>query len=126
MREFMGRELAGQNGPGVVELSHRRRVGGGDGIDADPGMPGGADAGGRIDVLEPERDAVHRPAIAARHDLALGGAGLVERAIEGRQQISIELRIERLCPADQRRRQLDRRELLFFDQPRRLGDRQER
>ena len=122
MREFMGRELAGQDRAGVVELAHRRRVGGGDGIDAGLGVAGGADAGGRIDVLKPERDAVHRPAIAAGHDLALGGAGLVERALEGRQQIGVELRIERFGPADQRRRQLDRRKLLLLDPPRRLGD----
>ena len=35
-----------------------------------------ADPGGRIYVLQRERDAVHRAAIAARHDLALS---LVER-----------------------------------------------
>ena len=45
MGEFMGGELAGQDGAGVVELCDRRRVGGGDGINADLGMTGRADAG---------------------------------------------------------------------------------
>ncbi len=122
MGELMGGELAGQNRAGVVELAHRCRIGGRHGADTGFGMPGGADAGGRIDVLEAERNAVHRPAIAAGRDLPLGGASLVEGAIKGRQQIGVELRIERFCPADQRLGQLDRRQFLPFDPPRSLGD----
>src|SRR5467141_4152777 len=109
MRKFMGRKLAGEDGPGVVELCDRRRVGRGDGIDADLGMASGADAGGRIDVLQPKRDAMHRTAIGARYDLSFRGAGLIERALGGRQEISVDLWIEGFGPADQRRRQLDRR-----------------
>ena len=81
-------------------------------VEADPRMAGRADAGGRIDVLEGERDAVQRAAIAARHDLALGLVGLVERPLGGRQQVGVELCIQRLGSPDQRGRQFDRRKPL--------------
>ena len=122
MRELMCRELAGQDGSRLVELAHGRRVGGGDRVEADPRMAGRADPGGRIDVLQRERDTVQRAAIAARHDFALGLASLVDCPVGGQQQVCVELRVERLGAPDQRGRQLDRRKPLLLDQPRRLGD----
>ncbi len=89
MREFVGRELAHQHRASVVQLRHGRRVETGDRVDAGARMPGRADTGGSVDVLEPERDAVHRSAIVAGGDFALGGARLVERAIRCRQQIRV-------------------------------------
>src|SRR5271166_3478416 len=102
MREFMGRELAGQYSSRIVELAYRRRVSGGDRVEADPRMAGRAGPRGRIDVLQPERNAVHWPAVTARGDFLLGSAGLVEGPVCGQQQICIELRVERLGPPDQR------------------------
>ena len=69
---------------------------------------------------------MHRSAIGPRHDLPFRGAGLIDRALGREQQIGVELCIQHLRSADQRRHQLDRRKLLLLDQPRRLGDRQKR
>jgi hypothetical protein len=124
MREFVGGELSGQHGSRLVQLAHSRGVGGGDGVDTDSRMAGRADPGGRIDVLQPERDAVHRAATTARRDLAFGLASLIDRSFGRWQQVRVKPRVERLRPPDQCGRQLDRRELLALDQARRLGDRQ--
>ena len=124
MREFMGRELAEQHPAGLVEPRDGRRVLGRDIIRADPRVAGRADAGGAVDVLQPERNAVQRPAIIAGHDLALGGPRLLPRPLGGRQQKGVELRVERFDARDQRVGQLDRGEPALFDQTRRVGDRQ--
>ena len=118
----MSRELAGENGPGLVELFDCRRVGSGDCVETDSRMAGRPDARGRIDILQSEGDAVHRSTVIARCDLSLGLACLIQSALGGQQQVCIQLRVNRLRPPDQRGRQLDRRELLLLDQPRDFGD----
>jgi hypothetical protein len=47
----------------------------------DLGMAGRGDAGGLVDVLEADRDAVQRSAIFAGGDLGLGGTRLMARRI---------------------------------------------
>ena len=124
MREFVGRQFAEQDRAGLVKPRDRGRVLGRDIIGADPRVAGGADAGGAIDVLQPERYPVQRPAIAARHDLALGDARLLERLLRGRQQECIELRIQRLDTRNQRLGQFDRRQKAALDLAGGVGDRQ--
>ena len=110
MREFMGRELAQQHRAGLVKLGDGGRVFGRDEVLADFRVAGGADAGGRIDVLQPERYAVQRAAIVAGHDLALGRSRLLAGLFRRRQQKGVELRVERLDAREQRIGQFDRRE----------------
>ncbi len=124
MRELMRRQLAGQDGAGRVELFDRRRIFRRHGVDAHLGVPGGADAGGGIDVLEAERHPVQRAAVIAGGDLAFGLPRLRHRLVGGDRQIGIELRIDAFGARQRGLRQLDRRQLFAGDQPRHLGDRQ--
>jgi hypothetical protein len=48
-------------------------------------MAGGADSGGRIDVLQPERNPMQRAAMVACHDFALGGTCLLSRPLVRQQ-----------------------------------------
>src|SRR6516162_6342163 len=71
MRELMGCELAKQYPACLVKLRGGGRILGRDEVFADFGVARGADAGGRVDVLQSEWYAVQRPAVPAGHDLAL-------------------------------------------------------
>ena len=108
MRELVGCQLADEDPAGLIQPGDRCRVLGRNIIGANPRVAGGADAGGAIDVLQPERDTVQRAAIIARHDLALGGARLRPRLVGRRQQKSVDLRVERLDSRQERVGQLHR------------------
>ena len=58
MREFVGRELAEEHSAGLVKLYDGGRVFGRNQVLADFRVAGRANAGGRINVLQPERYAV--------------------------------------------------------------------
>src|SRR5436190_21421220 len=77
--EFMGRELAQLHTAGLVELRDGRRVFGRHQVLADFRVAGRADDSSRINVLQPERDAVQRAAIVTRNYLALCRFGLISR-----------------------------------------------
>ena len=115
MRELMGRELAQQYPAGPVKLRDGGRIFGRDEVFADFGVAGGADSGGRVDVLQPECYAVKRPAVLAGHDLALRRFGLPARLFWRRQQKGVELRVERLDARQQRIGQLNRRQPALLD-----------
>ena len=108
MRELVGRQLAEQDPAGLIQPGDRRRVFGRDVIRADPRVAGRADPGGAIDVLQPERNAVQRAPIIARHDLALGSPRLLPRPFRRRQQKRVDLRVERLDSRQERVGQLHR------------------
>jgi len=122
MREFMGRELPGEDGAGGVQLSDGRRVGGGDCVTADSRMASRADPRRRVNVLQSKRDAMHRATGIARHDLSLGVECLIERSLKDWQQVCVELWVERLRSTDQCGRQLHWRKLPPLYQPSRFGD----
>jgi hypothetical protein len=83
-----------------------------------------ADAGGAVNILEAERNAVQRPAVVPGHDFPLGDARLFPRLLRRRQQKRVEQPIEPLDAREQRFSELDRRQLVPRDQTRHLGDRQ--
>src|SRR5690242_3590621 len=85
---------------------------------------GGEDAVGVVDVLEPEGDAVQRPARSPRGDLGLGLPGLAPGEVEGGGDEGAELRVVLLHARDQRVHQLDWREGPRRDPPGELGDRE--
>src|ERR1041385_7885449 len=107
MRELVGRELAEQYRTGLIELCDGGRILPRDEVLADHRVARRAGPGGRIDILQPERYAVQRAAIAPGHDLALGRFGLLARLFRRRQQKRIELRVERLDARKHRISQLD-------------------
>jgi hypothetical protein len=108
MRVLMRRKLAEQHAARGVELPHRGRILGRDEIGGDAGMAGGGDAGGAIDVLQPEGDARQRPRRGAGHDRRFRLPGLGPRQFHGRADIGVELRVEGLDPRQEGLRQLDR------------------
>ena len=72
--ELVRGELAHQHGAGGAQPGHGGRVLSRDAVDAGARMAGGQDAGGVVDVLDGERNAVQRPAPVAARDLGFGGA----------------------------------------------------
>ena len=100
MREFVGRELAEEHSAGLVKLYDGGRVFGRNQVLADFRVAGRANAGGCINVLQPERYAVQRAAIVAGHDLALGRFRLLARLLRREQKKGIELRVEGLDTGD--------------------------
>jgi hypothetical protein len=120
--ELVGGELAEEHGSGL-------RQPGGDGrvplrhmVFEDARMRGRADALGRVDVLEPDRDAVERPFAPAGGDLGLGLPRVLAGAIRGDEEEARKLSVEGLDAAKAELGELDRRQRLGLDQPRRLGD----
>ena len=89
------------------------------------GMRRRADAGGVVDVLVGDRDAVERAAQRARHLPRLGGLGVGQRALLRHHQERIELRIEAADAVEMRLGELDRRQLLRRNELRRFGDGQD-
>src|ERR1700751_677750 len=116
MRELMGRELAKQYPAGLVKLRGGGRILGRDEVFADFGVARGADAGGRVDVLQSEWYAVQRPAVPAGHDLALRRFGLAARLFRRRQQKCVELRVEGVDACEQRIGQFERGQPATLDQ----------
>ena len=121
----MRSKLAEQDRTGLMQL----RDGGGvevrDVVGAGARMAGRADASGAVDVLQGERDAVHRAAIVARHDLGFRGARLIQRLLRCDQQICIELRIDRGDAVEEGAGQRNRRKLPALDQACGFGDGEE-
>ena len=72
-----------------------------------------------------ERDAVHRAAIVARHDLGFRDACLIQRLLRGDQQICVELRIDRGDAVEEGAGQRNRRKLPALDQACGFGDGEE-
>jgi hypothetical protein len=124
VRHLVRRQLAEQDGAGVVELRHRGGVLGRHPVDEDARVPGGEDAARVVDVLEPERDAVQRAAGGASRDRALGRLRLLSRQVERARDERVRLPVVVLDAADERIDQLDGRERARGDQRRELGDRQ--
>src|SRR5258705_8724755 len=71
----MGRQLADEDRTCLGELARDRRIPLRHVIEQQAGMRRGADAGGLVDVLQRERNAVERAARAPRLARAIGGAG---------------------------------------------------
>ena len=118
-REFVRRQLAQHDRAGAAQPRDADRVGGRDIVDQDLGMAGRRQAGDIDDVLDADRHAVQRAARPARHDLGLGGPGRVHRRLGVEPDEDMQLRVEPLDALQQRRRQLDRRQLAGGDRPRR-------
>ena len=76
----------------------------------------GCDALRVAQVLEADRHTVQRALVAARHDLLLGPARLLERELRGHGREGMQPRLQALDPAQHRLGQLDRRDLAGLDQ----------
>jgi hypothetical protein len=79
-------------------------------------VPGRADAGGVVDVLEADRDAVQRAFPVARSDVRLGLAGRRQRWFLQHQQMAVEHAIQLLHARQEQGGQLDGGNLSFPDQ----------
>ena len=122
MGEFMGRQFAHQHRARRVQARRGRRVFIRHPVGARLGMSGRADAFGVVDVLQAERNAVHRAAIAPGGDFRLRRFGGRQCVIARHQQKRIQLRVQRLDPPKQRFRQLDRRQILGLDRGGHFGN----
>jgi hypothetical protein len=118
-REFMGRELAENNGAGAAQPRHADRVGSGDIVGEDLGMARRRQPGDIDDILDADRHAVQRPARAAGHDLGLGRPRRGGRRVAIEPDKRMQPRIEALDAVEERHRQLDRRQLARPDRLRR-------
>jgi hypothetical protein len=85
------------------------------------GAPGGDDALGIEGVLEGDRQAVQRPELGAAGERPVGRRGLLERALRGQLDHSVERRIDRLDAGEMGRHSLDRRDLFCLDGSRQSG-----
>ena len=115
MGELVRGELAEEDATRVIQPRDGGRVVAGNGIGADAGLAGGADAGGGEDVLQRERNAVQRAAVAAGRDLRLGRLRLADGVVGGDQEVGVQLRIERRRASEQGLRQVDGREVAARD-----------
>ena len=125
MGEFMRRQLAQQHRAGFIKPGHGCSVEFWHVGLASAGMPGRADAGGAVDVLQRDRNAMQWAAVAAGHDFRLRRPGLLQRQFGGHQQIGVQLRIDRLDAVEECPGQLHRRKLPPLEQLGGLGDRHE-
>src|SRR5207248_11411644 len=109
-REFVGDQLAEENGARLLPAPHARGVVVRQPVGQQRRAAGGPDAAREIDVLVRDRDAEQRPRVAMTQRLlgrARVGAGAVGGQRDERRQHGIEL----LDPGEQRLRDLDGREL---------------
>ena len=110
MGEFMGRELAHENPTG----GDQPRRGGGirirNTVFRRPGMPGGPNTRGIVNVLEPERNAMQRTQIPAGGNLLLRLAGCRQCLFRRYCQERVKLRVERFDPGQKRLGQRHRRQ----------------
>lgn len=109
--------------PGLIKRCDGGRVFGGDQVLADFRMAGGADPGGRIDILQPERNAVQRAAMVARHD-SHSAERACSRALLGVISKNALSCGSRASARNQCLDQFDRRQLASLDQPGSIGNRQ--
>ena len=114
-REFMRRQLAEHDGAGAAQPCHADRVLGGDIVDQDLRMAGRRQAGDIDDVLDADRHAVQRAAPPSRRDLGFGGLGGRHRRLGIEPDEGMQPRVEPADPVEQRRHQLDRRQLAGGD-----------
>ena len=119
----MGRELADDDSAGLTQPLDREGVFLRHMVLHDLGMAGRRDAGGLVDVLEADRDAVQRSAIFAGGDLGLGGTRLMARRIGEHSDEAVQPAVEPRDAVKPAVDQFNRRQFAFLDQPRRLGDR---
>ena len=122
MRELMRRDLAEQHRAGIVELAGRRGILRGNVVRAHLGMARGEDAARVVDVLQSERDAVQRTAIAPLRDFLLRHARLLQRQIGRHRDKGVQLRIEGRDALEVRMHELHGRELARADPLRQLRD----
>ena len=121
-RELVGCQLAEQDRAGVGEHAHGRRIGVGDPLLQQLGMRGRGDAGGGVDVLVADRDAVERAAALALHHPRLGGSCIGQGALRREQDEAVQRAVEGRDPVQAMLRQFERRELPRRDPSRRFGD----
>src|SRR5262249_27204586 len=107
-RELVRRQLAEKDATGLGEAPRHHRVLSGHVVGQDLRMRRGADTGGLEDVLEADRDAVQRAAIAPGRNLALGRSGLGERRLGAHEKEAVEAMVEPRNARKARFRQLDR------------------
>src|SRR6516225_9034768 len=88
-------------------------------------MPGGRNAFGFIDVLQPDRDAVQLAAQTPGDNLGLGRASRRERLVSEDTDERVELTVELLDARQAALHELDRGELAFGDKRTSFGDGQE-
>src|SRR6476661_1328544 len=119
MRKLVSCKLPHEDAAGVKELVDCRSIDGGDMICIDLRMPGGADSGSLIDILETKRYAMQRAAIRAFADLRFRTTGLSDSFAASNGQKSVDDRIDRRDARQQSFNQLNRRQLACFNQARR-------
>src|SRR6185312_9734328 len=120
--EFMGGELAEQDAAGRFEPCRHRRVRGREVVGEQLRMRRRRQPLDIDDVLERVRDAVEGAAPASGGDLGLGLPRHLERPLGQRADEGIEAAVEAIDACEQRRRQLDWRELPRADQRACFGD----
>ena len=121
VRELGHRELAEEDAAGGVQSRRDRRVLARDIVDAYFRVPRGQDAGGVVQILEREWNAVQRPAVAAGRDLRLGRTRLAQGEIRRHGNERVQLRLERLDARELGAHELDRRESTRGDERCRIG-----
>src|SRR5207302_366309 len=84
-------------------------------------IPGNGD-----DVLAAPRNAVQRPAVLARRDLAVRLLRLMQGEVVGEGDDEVQQRVVAVKPIETHARQLDRRDLARFDEMSEVRDRPER
>jgi hypothetical protein len=108
--EFMGGQLAHDDGAGLAQFADDDGVGGGDVVDQDLGVAGGRQPGDVDDVLDPDRHAVQRAADAPGGDLGLGVAGHRHGGLAVHPDEGVEPVVQAFDAVEQRGHQLDRRQ----------------
>ncbi len=109
-------EFAEQDRPGVEQALHAGRVGFGNVILKEQRTAGGGHAGGPVQVLQRQGDAVQRPAPLASADLGLRQPGLLQGEIRGHRQVAVHQRVDPLDARQVRLGQLHGRDLLASQQ----------
>ena len=109
--EFMRRKLAEDDRAGLAQLGDHHRVGRLDVVEQNFRVAGGGQAGDVDDVLDADRHAVQRAADVAGGDLALRGAGGIQRGVGVQVDEDVELRVELFDARQQGLQELDGGEL---------------
>ena len=108
--------------PASAQSCTTRRILAGDVVLQQLGVRGGTDAGGVVDVLVADRDAVEFAPQRAGHHARFGGLGVGQRAFLGQQQEGVQRIVEHLDAGEAGLGELNRRKLLGGDLFGRLGD----
>ena len=120
--ELVRRQLAQHDRSGLGPKLHDAGILAGDVVLQQLGVRGGTDAGGVVDVLVADRDAVEFAPQRAGHHARFGGLGVGQRAFLGQQQEGVQRVVERLDAGEAGLGELNRRKLLGGDLFGRLGD----